>query len=124
MALHTNLPIYKLAYDLLGLAADITRNMPRDFKQTLGRKIHEECVEMLVLIARANAASASSDRQGHIGKLLESLHVATLMLRLSHDKRYISRSQYANAVQLTDTIGRQAGGWRKFTGNNATVPAA
>lgn len=88
MALHTNLPIYKLAYDLLSLAADVTRNMPRDFKQSLGRRIHDECVEMMVLIARANATLAKIERLAHIEKLLESLQVATLMLRLSHDKKW------------------------------------
>lgn len=30
MALHSELPIYKVAYDLLALILQITRNMPRD----------------------------------------------------------------------------------------------
>ena len=38
MALHHQLPIYKLASDLASLAADLTKNMPRDFKRTLGEK--------------------------------------------------------------------------------------
>ena len=29
MALHTQLPIYKVAYDLLSVAVDYVRNMPR-----------------------------------------------------------------------------------------------
>lgn len=31
MAMHTDLPIHKVAFDLLSLATDVTRNTPRDF---------------------------------------------------------------------------------------------
>lgn len=31
MATHTHLPIYKAAYDLLDVATDLVKNMPRDF---------------------------------------------------------------------------------------------
>jgi hypothetical protein len=118
MALHTHLPIYKLAYDLLDLAADLTRNFPRDFKASLGGRIRDECVDMLVLIGRANAAT---HKVPHIAALLERLHVAELLLRLSHDKHFISHAQWARAVEITDRIGKQAGGWRK---HSAASPVA
>lgn len=38
MALHTNLPIYKVAYDLLDVVTDLVKNMPRDFKSSIGGK--------------------------------------------------------------------------------------
>ena len=122
MALHTHLPIYKLAYDLLDLAADLSRNMPRDFKASLGGRIRDECVAMLVLIGRANAAA---HKVPHLTALLEGLHVAELLLRVSHDKRFISHAQWARAVALTESIGRQASGWRKYSaGTPAAAPVA
>jgi len=51
MALHTNLPIYKHAYGLLRLSLVGKRHMPRDFKNSLGSRIHDECIEVLTLIA-------------------------------------------------------------------------
>ena len=36
MALHSELPIYKVAFDLFGLAVDLIKNMPRDVKQVIG----------------------------------------------------------------------------------------
>ena len=39
MAITQHLPIYQLARDLTSLAADLTKNMPRDFKRTLGEKV-------------------------------------------------------------------------------------
>jgi len=112
MALHTQLPIYKQGYDLLSLAADVQQNMPRAFKASLGSKIHTECVEILVLIGSANAARGMG-RAPHIIALVERLEVVTLLLRLSHDKRFVSPKLWAGAIQLTESIGKQAGGWLK-----------
>ncbi len=112
MALHHQLPIYKQGYDLLSLAADVNKNMPRSFKVSLGTKIHNECIEILVLIGRANAARGMA-RAPHIVALVERLEVVTLLLRLSHDKRFVSHKLWSAAVQLTGGIGKQAGGWLK-----------
>jgi hypothetical protein len=110
MALHTNLPIYKVAYDLLDVVTDLVKNMPRDFKSSIGGKISQECVEIVVLIFRANCAR---DKAPHLGDLIERLQVAELLLRLSRDKRLISTGQYAKAIELTNSVGKQAGGWRR-----------
>ena len=117
MALHTSLPIYKVAYDLLDVATDVMKNMPRDFKQSLGGKIREHCVDIITLIFRANV---SANKVPHLTQLLELLQVVELLMRLSKDKRFISVKQYAKAVELTTQVGRQAGGWRK----SATSPVA
>lgn len=54
MAIHTNLPIYKVAYDLLDVVTSLVKNMNRDFKRSIGDKISTECIEITVLIFRAN----------------------------------------------------------------------
>jgi len=110
MALHTDLPIYRVAYDLLDAITDLAKNMPRDFKASIGAKLRDECVEIVVLIFRANCAR---EKAPHLESLIERLQVAELLLRLSRDKRLISTGQYAKAVELTTSIGKQAGGWRR-----------
>jgi hypothetical protein len=118
MALHSTLPIYKVTYELLVLATEITRNMPRDFKASMGGKIRKECLKLVLLIYRANAAS---DKVPHLTRLLERLQVAELLFRLSKDLRLIGVKQYARAIELTAAIGKQANGWRKYS---ATSPVA
>ena len=110
MALHTALPIYKVAYDLLDTITDLAKNMPRDFKASIGGKLRDECVEIVVLIFRANVAREMAP---HLGTLIERLQVAELLLRLSRDKHLISTGQYARAIELTNSIGKQAGGWKR-----------
>lgn len=56
MALHHKLPIYKAAYNLLDLSTEMSKNMRRDFKASIGGKISNECIEITVLIFRANVA--------------------------------------------------------------------
>ena len=72
MALHIDLPIYKLAYDLLSLATELARNMPRDFKASLGAQIRNECIGLIVHIGRANVAA---DKTPHLDSMLEGLQV-------------------------------------------------
>jgi hypothetical protein len=118
MALHSTLPIYKVTYELLVIATEITRNMPRDFKVLMGGKIREECLELVLLIYRANVAT---DKVPHLTRLLERLQVAELLFRLSKDLRLIAVKQYARAIELTAAIGKQANGWRK---SSASSPVA
>jgi hypothetical protein len=110
MAIHTALPIYKVAYDLFDVVTELVKNMPRNFKASIGGKISDECIAIMVLIFRANVAR---DKAPHLGELIERLQVAELLLRLSRDKRLISTGQYAKAVELTNSVGKQAGGWRR-----------
>ncbi len=110
MATHTQLPIYKVAYDLLDVVTDLVKNMPRDFKRSIGEKIAAECIEITVLVFRANVAQ---DKGPHLMELLERQQVAELLIRLAKDKRLISPSGYGKAVELTTSIGKQANGWRR-----------
>jgi hypothetical protein len=117
MALHTELPIYKQAYDLFDAITDLAKNMPRDFKASIGGKLRDECIEILVLIFRANCAR---EKASHLESLIEQLQVAELLLRLSRDKRLISTSQYAKTIQITNSVGKQAGGWRRSATSSAS----
>ncbi|SAK53183.1 hypothetical protein AWB78_01301 [Caballeronia calidae] len=109
MALHTQLPIYRAAYTLLDVVTDLVKNMPRDFKRSIGEKISAECIEIMVLVFRANVAT---DKSPHLNELIERLQVIELLLRLGMDKRLIARPAYAGAIEQTTSIGKQANGWK------------
>ena len=109
MALHTQLPIYRAAYKLLDVVTDLVKNMPRDFKRSIGEKISAECIEIMVLVFRANVAT---DKSPHLAELLERLQVIELLLRLGMDKHLIVRPAYAGAIEQTTSIGKQANGWK------------
>lgn len=108
--LHTELPIYKVAYNLFDLGTSLAKNMPRDLKQLIGGEIVRDCVRITILIFRANCAQ---DKTPYLTELIERKETVELMLRLSRDKHLISTKQYAQAIALTSNVGRQAHGWKR-----------
>ena len=110
MAIHTDLPIYKVAYNLLDVVTELVKHMDRNFKRSIGEKISNECIEIVVLVFRANVAQ---DKEPHLMELLERVQVINLMLRLGQDKGIIARPGYAKAVEMSTSIGKQANGWRR-----------
>lgn len=54
MALFYELPVYKLGYDLLIAIYERTKLFTREYKYTLGEKLKNETLELLINIYKAN----------------------------------------------------------------------
>ena len=80
MALAKDLEIYKAADQLLALSLRLQVQVPRAYRQAVGQRISNECADILLTVARANAARGES-REAHIADLLERLEAATRRLR-------------------------------------------
>ena len=117
MAQYQHLPIYKVTYDLLLKVTEATRHFPRDFKHSLAATLREEVLAVVVLIYRAN--SARDKRQELLDQVVERMQVVELMLRLSKDMRFLNIKQFSSIVELTDSVLRQASGWRKTAASAA-----
>ena len=98
MALHSELPIYKVAYDLCDYAVDLVRNMPRDVKSVIGGELRDQCLALVVRIFRANVAR---DKVVHLTDLIERLQVAELLLRLLRQASHShgDRAELANLLR-------------------------
>ena len=120
MALHDQLPIYRTGVRLLELALKVQEQMPRGMKRILGEKITQHCVDMLDLMALANASQRDA-RASYIQELLTRQRAVTVLLRVGHDSRNLSTKLWGESVELLGSIGKQAGGWLKSANK---VPAA
>lgn len=123
MALAKDLEIYKAADQLLALSLRLQTQVPRAYRVAVGQRISNECADILLTVARANAARGSS-RETHISSLLERLEAASALLRASHGLRLISSKVWAESIELTDSVGKQAHGWLKSAHNFSPAPAA
>ena len=110
MAQYQHLPIYKQTYDILLRSMVATKDFPREYKFTLGQKLKDELIELVVMIYRANTAI---NKKEHIDSILERVQAVQLLMRLSHDIKILPRGHYAALSQMTDMLGRQAQGWLK-----------
>lgn len=120
MALHTNLPIYKHAYGLLRLSLVGKRHMPRDFKNSLGSRIHDECIEVLTLIADANQLPDAL-KPPVIQDMLRRVGKIEFLLRVCSDERLISTRVWADSMALLQALGSQGGGWLRYTRRAASA---
>lgn len=123
MSLAKDLDIYKAADQLLALSLQVQAQVPRAYRVAVGQRISNECADILLTVARANAARGPS-REAQIAKLLEHLEAATVLLRAAHNLRLIPTKVWASSIELTDSVGKQAHGWLKSARNFSAAPAA
>lgn len=90
-----------------------TKDFPRDFKYSLGDKIRNECIELVVFIYKAN--TLRQQRTEHLQQILERVQVIELMLRLAKDLRLFNVNAFSEIILLTDSLARQAQGWITHT---------
>lgn len=106
-----HLPIYKMSYELVKIITDSARHFSRDFRPTLGATMSKEALDLVLCVYRANAAT---DKVEHIELMLEKMQVLEMLIQMSFDLRLLSPTVYAACIDMTESIGKQAGGWKKF----------
>lgn len=112
MALHTDTEIYKATYALTQLATQLVANMPRNFKADFGADLRKRCMS---LVMRTYQANTTEDKPQILQRMREEVEAVNLGLRLAVDLKLISVKQYARAIALTESIGKQATGWQKHS---------
>jgi hypothetical protein len=123
MAIHTDLSIHKSCCDLLRVTMEATKEMRRDFKSSIGTEVRALCVSMLLSVMRANKTVNASQKIAHIDQVLEDVEVFNDLFRVCRDVRVITTPVYARATEITGSIGRQAGGWRKSASSPVASPS-
>ncbi len=121
MVMHTQLPIHQTGSKLLGLATTIQVQMHRGYRRTVGDKIISHCADMLDLMALANATKGAQ-RMDNLRALLAHQRAATTWLRVALDLNKVAPGPWGEAIQLLDSVGKQANGWLSKTRDMA--PAA
>ena len=112
MALHTDTEIYKSTYDLSKLVTQLVANMPRNFKADFGAELRRRC---MTLVMRTYEANTNADKAAILQRMRIEIEAVNLSLRLAVDLRLISVNQYSRAIAITDSIGKQATGWQKYS---------
>lgn len=110
MAIYTNLPVYEETYQLLLQLVTFSRQMQRDFRYTIGEKLQQTMVDIIVLIFKANKAVAKAV---HIAEARERLVEAQVMMRVLNDTRQLSDKQYVQLVERSTSVSKQLASWER-----------
>ncbi|MCL7753306.1 four helix bundle protein [Polaribacter sp. Z022] len=114
MALFTSLPVYKLGYDVLIQIHKITKSFTREHKYTLGEKLKEESIQLLIQVYKANK-SKKEIRLNTIGTAREHLETIRLLFRVTKDINVIGGKTYVNINLKIEELSKQLTAWQKYT---------
>lgn len=110
MALYENLPVYKAAYDLLLDSFRMCKNLERDFRYTIGEKLKQDIMDIMVDIYKANA---TTEKTSVLASARERLVVVKLQIRLLRDLKQISIKTFALQSEKAELLSIQLAAWHK-----------
>lgn len=109
----SNTQIYLDSRKLLDVILDVTPNFPRQYKFTIGNKMHDLAVD---LMSDISAAYINRDRATRIQYLLNfqsKFEVLKTLLRIAGERKWIlGISRHAEIIELLDAIGKQSTAWK------------
>lgn len=110
MAHYIELPVYKAAYDLLILIFQLSHNLSREYKFTLGEKLKNETTDLLTNIYRANRVHEKAE---FLEKAREQLEIVRLYIRILKDTNQISSKKHIFINKSIESVSKQLAGWHK-----------
>jgi hypothetical protein len=119
MANYIELPVYKVAYDLLLQIYALTHNLTREYKFTLGEKLKNEITELLSNIYRANRIS---EKAKYLETARENLELVRLYVRILLDTKQISSKKHIFLNLSIEKVSKQLAGWHKSVIKTNTQP--
>lgn len=110
MALYYDLKVFKDVYDLVLMIFNYTKDMPREYKFTLGQDLKRDAIVLVRSIYRANK---TKDKVEPLENFLDDFELIKLEIRLCVDMKILSIKRQANLALLMDSIGKQVTSWKK-----------
>ena len=118
MATYDNLPVYKVSYDLLLHLFQISKNMDRDYRFTIGESLKNEMVQLILNVYRANCRESKLDL---ITAARENIEVARLLLRLLNDLKQLGLKEFVSANERIESISKQLSAWSASQSKQSTA---
>ncbi|NDB35822.1 MAG: four helix bundle protein, partial [Flavobacteriia bacterium] len=114
MALFTELPVYKLGYDLLIQIYARTSVFSREYKYTMGERLKNEATDLLINLYKANG-SKKATRSQYIACARQNVEVVRLLLRIGKDLKIIGIKGYVALNMQIEDLSKQLASWQKYT---------
>jgi hypothetical protein len=118
MALYTELPIYHKTYELLSLITTSIKHFPRDLKFSLGDRLRNECVDLVVFIYKANS---NQNKVPYLKEILDRIQVIQLLTRLAKDLHCLSIKKFSEISMSIQSLSKQTSGWLKSQSFNNQI---
>ncbi|MBU1102925.1 four helix bundle protein [Patescibacteria group bacterium] len=109
MATYDHLPVYKTSYDLILELFQTANSFSRDYRFTIGEKIKNETMEMIICIYRANKSFV--ERGKHIGEAREKVETIRFLLRVLKDLKQLGFKKFVYLNEKVESVSKQLSLW-------------
>ena len=117
---YEGLPIYRAAADLVVLLDRVVRDFSRFHKYSLGTRLRDSAMEIVLLVAKCNRREERSERLPELCSQVEELKI---LVNLGKEvSAFQSFKQFAQVMEQVMALARQAEGWRRSLSQQATRP--
>ena len=103
-------PIFEQWYKTLNWILGTVEKYPKNARFSIASRVADLSIDAMESIIEV---IYTKDRKPILDRLNMQLEKLRVLFRLSHDRRYISMSQYEYVSKAINTTGKMAGGWRK-----------
>jgi len=109
----SNTQIYLDCRKLLDLVLDVTPNIPRAYKFSIGNKMHETGINLISCISATYLNRERDIRIQHLIDFQAEFEVMKTLLRIAGERKWIlGKSRHADIIELLDVIGKQSTAWK------------
>jgi len=106
-------PVFQRFYLLTGWLLDRVEKFPKSARFTFGQRLSDTALDIVEKLVRA---AYGRRRKDNLEAANTDLEVLRVMIRLSHDRRYLSDDQYTYAIGELLEVGKMIGGWLRSEG--------
>ncbi len=111
MAQNISLPIYKTSYDVLMVLFQLSAKFSRELKFTLGEKMKNETVELLVDICKINNNEKIDEELFSLA--FDRAERIKIYLRIAKDLKQINLDKFVDVNEKIEYILKQLSLWEK-----------
>ncbi|TEB06385.1 diversity-generating retroelement protein Avd [Pelotomaculum propionicicum] len=112
--------VYQKYVDLINYSYNLLQKFPKAEKYAMVAHLKDSMFTALKVILQANKVyNNQASRIERLNSLDAEVQLQKVLVRLAHQNRYISNSNYMEWSRRLDEIGRLLGGWiRQTVGKN------
>lgn len=112
MRVSSGTKIYIDCRSLLDEILNITVDIPKNYKFTVGTKMQEYSIESLNDISGAYINKSLHKRIEYLTNFQTKFETLKTLIRISGERRWISMKKFATISELTSSIGKQSTAWK------------
>ena len=115
MALYVDLPVYKATYDLLLLVYKRENSLPREHRYAIVMEIKRHLVDILSMVARANA---SREKVQYLSRARIDLEEVRIRFRILSDLHLLGTKFFGDICLREESISKQLTAWYNSAAKN------